>query len=71
VTTLLCPPSLVSLTCLQTSGTAEQNTSFTIPCVANAVTAGHEVRAFLVLDGDCWKLRDYLTSGMVEREAIS
>jgi hypothetical protein len=34
------------------------------------VTAGHAVRAFLVLGGDGWKLRDYFTSGKLSEHLI-
>jgi len=54
---------LVSLKWQQTGGTAEQKVPFEVMCLADAVTAGHAVRAFLVLGGDGWKLRDYFTSG--------
>ena len=37
---------------------------------ADAVTAGHAVRAFLVLGGDGWKLRDYFTSGKLSEHLI-
>ena len=54
---------LVSLRWQQTGGTAEQKVPFEVMCLADAATAGHAVRAFLVLGGDGWKLRDYFTSG--------
>ena len=38
--------------------------------LADAVTAGHAVRAFLVLGGDGWKLRDYFTSGKLSEHLI-
>src|SRR5713101_7912435 len=43
---------LVSLKWQQTGGTAEQKVPFEVMCLADAVTAGHAVRAFLVLGGD-------------------
>src|SRR5713226_3378587 len=54
---------LVSLKWQQTGGTAEQKVPFEVMCLADAVTAGHAARAFLVLGGNGWKLRDYFTSG--------
>ena len=54
---------LVSLKWQQTGGTAEQKVPFEVMCLADAVTAGHGTRAFLVLGGDGWTLRDYFTSG--------
>src|ERR1700719_3016406 len=47
---------LVSLKWQQTGGTAEQKVPFEVMCLADAVTAGHAVRAFLVLGataGNC------------------
>jgi hypothetical protein len=55
--------TLVSLKWQQTGGTAEQKVPFEVMCLADAVRAGHADRAFLVLGGDGWKLRDYFTSG--------
>src|SRR6266851_2621457 len=43
---------LISLKWQQTGGTAEQKVPFEVMCLADAVTAGHAVRAFLVLGGD-------------------
>jgi hypothetical protein len=39
-------------------------------CLADAVTAGHTVRAFLVLGGDGWKRRDYFTSAELSEYLI-
>ena len=61
---------LVSLKWQQTGGTAEQKVPFEVMCLADAVTAGHAVRAFLVLGGDGWKLRDYFTSGQLSEHLI-
>jgi len=55
--------TLVSLKWQQTGGTAEQKVPFEVMCLADAVRAGHADRAYLVLGGDGWKLRDYYTSG--------
>ena len=54
---------LVSLKWQQTGGTAEQKVPFEVMCLADAVLAGHAGRAYLVLGGDGWTLRDYYTSG--------
>ena len=61
---------LVSLKWQQTGGTAEQKVPFEVMCLADAVTAGHAVRAFLVLGGDGWQLRDYFTSGKLSEHLI-
>lgn len=54
---------LVSLKWQQTGGTAEQKVPFEVMCLADAVRAGQAARAYLVLGGDGWTLRDYFTSG--------
>jgi hypothetical protein len=61
---------LVSLKWQQTGGTAEQKVPFEVVCLADAVTAGHGNREFLVLGGDGWKLRDYFTSGKLSEHLI-
>ena len=60
----------MSLKWQQSGGTAEQKVPFEVMCLADAVTAGHAVRAFLVLGGDGWKLRDYFTSGKLSEHLI-
>ena len=62
--------SLVSLKWQQSGGTAEQKVPFEVMCLADAVTSGHGARAFLVLGGDGWKLRDYYTSGKLAEHLI-
>ena len=54
---------LVSLKWQQTSGTAEQKVPFEVMCLAEVVRAGTAHRAYLVLGGDGWTLRDYYVSG--------
>lgn len=54
---------LVSLKWQQTGGTAEQKVPFEVMCLADAVRGKHADRAYLVLGGDGWTLRDYYTSG--------
>ena len=61
---------LVSLKWQQTSGTAEQKVPFEVMCLADAVRAGHAVRAYLVLGGDGWSLRDYFVSGALAEHLI-
>jgi hypothetical protein len=61
---------LVSLKWQQTSGTAEQKVPFEVMCLADAVRAEHAVRAYLVLGGDGWTLRDYYTSGALDEHLI-
>lgn len=61
---------LISLKWQQTSGTAEQKVPFEVMCLADAVQAGHADRAYLVLGGDRWTLRDYFTSGALDSHLI-
>ena len=61
---------LVSLKWQQTGGTAEQKVPFEVMCLADAVRAGHAERAYLVLGGDGWSLRDYYTSGQLSEHLV-
>ena len=61
---------LISLKWQQTSGTAEQKVPFEVMCLADAVRMGSASRAFLVLGGDGWTLRDYFTSGALREHLI-
>jgi hypothetical protein len=55
---------LVSLKWQQTSGTAEQKVPFEVMCLAEVLKEKPEfTRAYVVLGGDGWKLRDFYTSG--------
>jgi PD-(D/E)XK nuclease superfamily domain len=54
---------LISLKWQQTGGTAEQKVPFEVMCLADAVRGKHAERAYLVLGGDGWTLRNYYTSG--------
>jgi hypothetical protein len=62
--------SLVSLKWQQTGGTAEQKVPFEVMCLADAVRAGQAARAYLVLGGDGWTLRDYYVSGAMAEHLI-
>ena len=61
---------LVSLKWQQTGGTAEQKVPFEVMCLADAVRSGHADRAYLVLGGDGWTLRDYYTSGALSDHIV-
>ncbi len=61
---------LVSMKWQQTSGTAEQKVPFEVMCLADAVRGRHAARAYLVLGGDGWTLRDYYTSGALSEHLI-
>lgn len=60
----------VSLKWQQTSGTAEQKVPFEVMCLADVVRSGGAARAYLVLGGDGWTLRDYYTSGALSEHLI-
>lgn len=61
---------LVSLKWQQTSGTAEQKVPFEVMCLADAIKSGAAQRAYLVLGGDGWTLRDYFVSGSLKDHLI-
>jgi hypothetical protein len=54
---------LISLKWQQISGTAEQKVPFEIICLANALQKGDYDKAYLVLGGTGWTLRDFYISG--------
>lgn len=54
---------LVSLKWQQVGGTAEQKVPFEVICLAEAIRDGGYAKAYLVLGGDGWSLRDFYTSG--------
>jgi hypothetical protein len=56
---------LISMKWQQTSGTAEQKVPFEAMCLVQAILAEPERyrRAYLVLGGPSWKLRDFYTEG--------
>lgn len=61
---------LISLKWQQTSGTAEQKVPFEVMCLADVVRADKATRAYLVLGGDGWSLRDYYMSGALAEHLI-
>ena len=56
---------LVSLKWQQVSGTAEQKIPFEVICLAEAIENGDFVKAYLVLGGDGWTLRELYTAGVL------
>ncbi len=54
---------LVSLKWQQVGGTAEQKVPFEVICLAEAVEQGGYEKAYLVLGGEGWKLREFYTAG--------
>jgi len=54
---------LISLKWQQVGGTAEQKVPFEVICLAEAVMTSQFAKAYLVLGGEGWTLRDFYTSG--------
>jgi len=54
---------LISLKWQQVSGTAEQKVPFEVISLAQAVRSGKYAKAYLVLGGEGWTLRDFFTNG--------
>src|SRR5712691_3375795 len=54
---------LLSLKWQQVSGTAEQKVPFEVICLAEAIREGGFAKAYLVLGGEGWKLRDFYVGG--------
>lgn len=58
---------LISLKWQQVSGTAEQKVPFEVICLSEALAEGMFEKAYVVLGGDGWRLRDFYTSGGLAR----
>ena len=58
---------LISLKWQQVPGTAEQKVPFEAVCLAAALEGTDFAKAFLVLGGEGWKLREFYTSGGLDR----
>ena len=54
---------LVSVKWQQVSGTTEQKVPFEVICLIEALETGKYERAYVVLGGEGWKLRNFYTSG--------
>jgi len=61
---------IISLKWQQSSGTAEQKVPFEVMCLADAVRANLAARAYLVLGGPGWTLRDFFTSGALKQHLV-
>lgn len=61
---------LVSLKWQQVSGTAEQKVPFEVICLADAVLAGTFSKAYLVLGGEGWKLRNFYIGGGLKQHLV-
>jgi len=58
---------LISLKWQQVSGTAEQKVPFEVISLSEALLPGQYERAYLVLGGEGWKLRDFYTGGGLKK----
>jgi hypothetical protein len=60
---------IVSLKWQQTSGTAEQKVPFEVICLIEAIEdkANNAEKAYLVLGGGGWKLREFYTGGGLDK----
>jgi len=58
---------LISLKWQQVSGTAEQKVPFEVICLAEALHSGEYEKAYVVLGGEGWTLRDLYTSGGLQK----
>ena len=56
-------PFLVSVKWQQVSGTAEQKVPFEVICLLDALDSGKFGKAYVVLGGEGWTLRNFYTSG--------
>ncbi len=54
---------LLSVKWQQVSGTAEQKVPFEVICLIDALEESPYERAYVVLGGEGWKLRDFYTKG--------
>lgn len=58
---------LVSVKWQQVAGTAEQKVPFEVICLLDAIEHGPYAKAYLVLGGEGWKLRNFYVSGGLDR----
>ena len=58
---------LISLKWQQTGGTAEQKVPFEVISLADVVVTGQFAKAYLVLGGEGWTLRNFYVSGDLKK----
>ena|SRR5687768_10109809 len=58
---------LISLKWQQVSGTAEQKIPFEVMCLAEALESEEYERAYVVLGGEGWKLRQFYVTGGLQK----
>jgi PD-(D/E)XK nuclease superfamily domain len=59
--------ALVSVKWQQVAGTAEQKVPFELICLLDALDRGPYAKAYLVLGGEGWKLRQFYVEGGLNR----
>ncbi len=59
--------ALISMKWQQVSGTAEQKVPFEVICLLEALESGDYAKAYLVLGGEGWTLRDFYVGGGLEK----
>lgn len=64
-------PFLASVKWQQVSGTAEQKVPFEIICLIEALEGGEYEKAYLVLGGEGWKLRDIYVAGALKKYIVN
>ena len=62
---------LISLKWQQVSGTAEQKVPFEVICLSEALQDDRFTKAYVVLGGEGWSLRDFYTTGGLARHLTS
>ena len=62
---------LISLKWQQVPGTAEQKVPFEVICLIDALGAGNYGKAYIVLGGEGWTLRDFYAAGGLKKYLIN
>jgi hypothetical protein len=62
---------LVSVKWQQVSGTAEQKVPFEAICLIEALEGGAYQKAYIVLGGEGWKLREFYTKGGLSKYLVN
>lgn len=58
---------LISVKWQQVAGTAEQKVPFEVICLLDAIERGPYAKAYIVLGGEGWKLRQFYVGGGLDR----
>jgi|SRR5258708_4723753 hypothetical protein len=58
---------LISMKWQQVSGTAEQKVPFEVICLLDALKSGNYAKAYLVLGGEGWSLRDFFVGDGLQK----